>query len=308
MANVFGILSALLLAVAAFVAHKNSEALKKEIELTGREDQAFQENQAMDAKLKDEIDALVSETEKLTAEGEELTGKLNEQKEGNSKVELAITEKETEAKGKEDKVNEAKKSLADLGDIPDLVREMKSTQKSVADLTNEIGVLEAKLSQLEQSKKALGSTLTTLKDTNRMRRQKKAPADLSTRVRSVYNTWGFVTIAAGDNDNVMTGSTLQVLRGGEPIAQLKVTSVEANTAAADIVKDSIAEGESVSPGDTVVPVASGEAASAPAPSTPAPAASSDDEPAAEEEVQEEEAADEPADEPMEEAAEADPFS
>ncbi len=252
MAKVFGILTALLLAVAAFVAHKNTEALSDEKEATNTQQSNLEENQSQKQGLVDDIAKLEVETGDLNNERDDLTAKLETQNKANDDLQRSINKKETLAKDKEGKVSNAQQSLADIGKIPDLVREMKSTQKSLADLTNQIGVEETRFSRNEEKQSSLGSTLTTFKDTNRLRRQKQSPPSLNTSVRSIYRNWGFVTIAAGDNENVMKGSTLQVLRNGEPIAKLKVSAVEGNTAAANIINDSLTEGESVFPGDTVV--------------------------------------------------------
>ena len=75
---------------------------------------------------------------------------------------------------------------------------------------------------------------------------------LNTRIRSIYPTWGFVTLASGNNGGVITNSTLNVLRGDETIAQLLVTAVERNSASASIIPDSVAPGITLNVGDRVV--------------------------------------------------------
>ena len=77
--------------------------------------------------------------------------------------------------------------------------------------------------------------------------------DLKTSIRSVYRNWGFVVLTSGDKQGVISGSTLDVVRGGEVIAKLKVTAVESGSAAADIVLNSVTEGTEVRSGDKVVP-------------------------------------------------------
>ena len=79
----------------------------------------------------------------------------------------------------------------------------------------------------------------------------KSYPTLNTRISSIYRNWGFVILAAGDQQGVITGSTLDVVRGGEVVGKLKVTAVEAGRAAADIVLDSVAEGSSLRVGDKV---------------------------------------------------------
>lgn len=76
---------------------------------------------------------------------------------------------------------------------------------------------------------------------------------LKTRIRSIYDTWGFVTLQDGNNAGVVANSTLEVVRDGETIAKLLVTSVESSSASASIIPDSIEEDISLSVGDRVVP-------------------------------------------------------
>lgn len=265
MANVFGILTALILLVAAFVAHKNSEAYDLEKERTGNQEASFKENQETRKALENDIATLETESSNLKTESEELAAELEAQNKSITEMEQEISQNENLLKNKEGEVAAAGEAMDSLSRIPELVEQMKETQKSISDLTNEIGVEEAKLSQAEQTQASLDSSLSSSKETNRLRRQKQAPADLNTRIRSVYNNWGFVTIAAGDRENIVKGSVLQVLRNGEPIAKLKVSAVEANTAAADVLKDTLKEGENVVAGDIVVASIAEEKVTPPAP-------------------------------------------
>jgi len=74
---------------------------------------------------------------------------------------------------------------------------------------------------------------------------------IKTTVRSVHEPWGFVVLNAGDNRGVVTKATLDVLRGGSVIGQLVVTNVEKSLATANIVRSSLAEGETIRPGDVI---------------------------------------------------------
>ncbi|MEO0016885.1 MAG: hypothetical protein RLZZ522_168, partial [Verrucomicrobiota bacterium] len=104
---------------------------------------------------------------------------------------------------------------------------------------------------------------------------------IKTRINSIYPSWGFVTLGAGTTSGVVSGSTLEVVRGTTPVAKLLVTAVESNTASASIVPDSLAQGTVLMEGDQVVAThKTAEAAPkkpAPLPKVPEPAA----EPAAE---------------------------
>jgi hypothetical protein len=95
-------------------------------------------------------------------------------------------------------------------------------------------------------------------------------ATLNTRIRSIYPTWGFVTLASGNNGGVVANSTLDVVRGSTTIAKLMVTSVESNSASASIIPDSVAQDTVLMVGDRVVPAYKAPAAVKPA-ASPKPA-------------------------------------
>jgi hypothetical protein len=76
-------------------------------------------------------------------------------------------------------------------------------------------------------------------------------ATLKTRIRTIYPSWGFVTLASGNNAGVVTNSTLNVVRDGGTIAKLLVTAVEMSTSSASIVPDSMGEEVTLMIGDRV---------------------------------------------------------
>ncbi|RYD64533.1 MAG: hypothetical protein EOP84_32660 [Verrucomicrobiaceae bacterium] len=113
-----------------------------------------------------------------------------------------------------------------------------------------------------------------------------ASQSLSGRILAVNQGWNFVVLDVGDRQGAAVNAPLLVLRGGQPIARLRITSVEPSTSIADVVPGSTARGVTVQPNDRVVfagnrnqrPQPAGgapeEAPVAPAPAPqPAPAAS-----------------------------------
>ena len=100
--------------------------------------------------------------------------------------------------------------------------------------------------------KELIDTIAELKEKISWPVNSRSNPELRTRVRSVYEGLGFVTLAGGWDLGIVKNSSLDVERDGEVIGKLIVTTVEASTAAADIVPDSVASGDAVRPGDQVV--------------------------------------------------------
>lgn len=75
---------------------------------------------------------------------------------------------------------------------------------------------------------------------------------LSGKVVAYNPGWNFVVLNIGDKAGLKAGVQMVVLRGGNMVGKVKVTSVESSTAIADVLPGTIARGDSVQPGDTVV--------------------------------------------------------
>lgn len=98
---------------------------------------------------------------------------------------------------------------------------------------------------------------------------------LQGRILAVNGGWNFVVLSVGDKQGVMVNSPLLVVRGGTPVARLRITSVEPSTSIADVIPGSVARGVTVQPGDTVIfegtrSITDEERPSAPESTTPAP--------------------------------------
>ena len=263
MSKVLGTIAAVLLAAAAFVAYKNQKALIEE---------------AGNSKASPPVEGrLQKEQQKKTANQNELAGHKKRfedadierkdlvTKEGKAAEELdALTKQYDVAKKKVDGLkethqqNETKIASAenDLKGLPDPDVLIPKIQRMTADLAKAnsgIASEEAKLANLILTEKNGQKRIKGLSEILKNYATGKSLPHMKTRISSVYRNWGFVILAAGDRQGVVSGSTLDVVRGGEVVGKLKVTAVEAGRAAADIVLDSVAEGTTLQAGDTVVP-------------------------------------------------------
>ena len=68
-----------------------------------------------------------------------------------------------------------------------------------------------------------------------------------------YNPgWNFIVVNIGDRQGLKVGKELVIKRGGQMVGKAKVTSVDPGTSIADILPVTVAKGDSVQPGDSVV--------------------------------------------------------
>ena len=120
----------------------------------------------------------------------------------------------------------------------------------------------ALVDSLTAKKKEIEDKMASLEQYKRSREMNIAKQGLTGRILAVNGGYNFVVLSIGDKQGSVTGATLLVLRGGEPIAKARVTSVETNNSIADILPASVRKGVTVQPGDTVVFEGSRNAAAA----------------------------------------------
>jgi hypothetical protein len=289
MSTTLGILTALVLTVSAFLGYKNLEKYKEQI-VTRQEEESKRDN-VLRPKLKktleerDDTKAKKEAQQKLAEEkGVEV---VNQQKKiDDLKVEIAA--KEDQVRTQQQSIDALKEQLKNLGNVDELVTKLKRMVQELAQLETDIASTTIKLNNLISEKNRTAGVMQSYDDENNWRNANLSNPKLATRINSIFDTYGFVTLPVGNNAGVVGGSSLEVVRDGEVIAKLLVKTVEAGTAAAEIVPDSLRAdtvlmvGDSVRAAAPVVKPAPAPAKVAPAPLDPtAGAAPVPAEPAAE---------------------------
>ena len=254
MANIFAILTALALLSAAFLASKNKEAYAKEIESRQREEKRL-------ANSRDRLDKLTkefNETEKNRKSTEETTVVLREteasQIKKNRGVEQEIAPKREETESNASRITEIEDKLKEAGDIEELVGEMRRTAGELEELTADIASNEAQLSDLTSEKTRTEGVIAAYRTKDGNYANKRSFFTASS-IAAIFPAYGFITLPIGNGGGVVSGSSLEVVRDGAVVAKLRVSSVESNRAAAEIVPDSMAEDTVLMVGDRVVPAA-----------------------------------------------------
>lgn len=252
MSKVLGTIAAVLLAAAAFVAFKNKQAYEAEI-ATNKKSIRLETTTKKDL-AEEQLRFTTAETEK------------KEKEELNTKVQTELAEVTTQFEAAQKKVDSLKAEhgnnqteiasadeiLKGLPDPDELVPKIKRMQTEKSAAQGEIDTLNTTLANLVQRDKNAQGRIATTRKLIELQSTGKSFPSLRTSISSVYRNWGFVILSAGDSQGVVSGSILDVLRGGEVIGKLKVTAVEAGRSSADIVLDSVAEGTTLQAGDSVV--------------------------------------------------------
>ena len=252
MANVFAILSAIALAAAAFLALKNKDAYENEISARKAEQDRLTTNTVKYDSLVADFDETAA-TRKTAEEGSVgLREKETDQTTKNKDVESAVSTKKAEADGNAAKITSIQEQLKEIGNIEDLVGKLQRTKQDIEEFNLTIATTEAKLADLTSEKSRTEGVIATYTVKNSNYSNKRSFFS-STRIGSIYPSYGFVTLPIGNTAGVVSGSTLDVVRDGSVIGKLRVRSVESSRAAAEIIPDSIAQDVTLSVGDRVVP-------------------------------------------------------
>lgn len=253
MANVFGILTAILLALSAFVAFKNKDHYEADISETHKQKGLLDKSKARLAVTEKFLHDLPIERAGVDAEVQELTVKEAGLKKINDDLKAQIDEKTAKIAANKQKLDEIREKTAKVGDLKDLAAKMRATNAELVELAKSIADDEAKIESLTAQIAATNKDIADAKAKFEKFANNESLPSLKTKIRSIYPNWGFVTLASGNSAGVVTSSTLNVVRDGQTIAKLLVTAVESSSASASIVPDSLAGDTTLMVGDQVVP-------------------------------------------------------
>lgn len=253
MARVFLILSIVLALVTAglgFVAKQKVDELQTTLQKTTRD---LNQTRTTLAKTKAELETTKKELDATKQQLDEKTADL-----AKTKTELDDTQKKlTEANAA---VEENAKKIADLTEklskIPSAPGE--DIGKKIEQMTADLAKAQTELAEAKQVQETMSArvkekeeSLVTSQNTVRAYQNGFVKNGLSGRVLAFNPGWNFVVLSIGDKAGLKPGVNMVVSRGNSMIAKVKVTSVEPNSAIADVVPGTMRGGK-VEAGDTVI--------------------------------------------------------
>ncbi len=254
MANIFGILTAIVLAITAFVAFKNKEAYTRGISDTATEKNNLATSQNRFKTAQEGLAATNESQTGVDAEIVKLTEDLADRKKAVEDLKLQVESKTAKIQSNKTQLDEVRASTQ-VGDLNELADKMREASTEREELIQAVASTEATLANLTARNSEAESRATGIRTRLEILSSGQSLPTLNTRIRSIYPTWGFVTLADGNNAGVVANSTLDVVRGGETVAQLLVTAVERGSASASIIPDSAAGEVPLMVGDRVIAAA-----------------------------------------------------
>ncbi len=253
MSKIIGIIAAVVLVIATFVAFKNQKAYEVEINnlraANTEKVRTVAELEAQQKRFKEAETSKESFALKLVETGKSLATAIREY--DDLKKEISTLEQTFDDKARE--IASANDVLKDLPAPDALIPKLKRLKNQLVEAQEGIANEETRVAKLNQQNQDCDQKIEALSQIISDYTQGRSLASMSTSIRAIYSGWGFVILDGGDNEGVVPGSVLEVVRADEVIAKLQVTAVETGRAAADIIKESMAPGEALRAGDRVRP-------------------------------------------------------
>lgn len=250
--KILSALSAVCLGVACYFAWTNQKALveerKREAYFTANlKEVKDHKDQAGEAKKNREAQLATANTDLETTKTAVIDTTAKAQ---TKEAELAVAKTNLDQVTKI--VKDLEKQIADAGDIPGLLAQIESIKKERAEaeaaLANQINRLAAAQERVGN----LTASAVAAEERESRGRRGIVDDDFTANVSQAFTDWGFVVLNKGNGGGVFANADLEVKRGKEIVAKLKVRNVEQTSSVADLVKGSLAEGERIRPGDLVV--------------------------------------------------------
>lgn len=165
------------------------------------------------------------------------------------------------------------KQIDEAGNIQALVAQIASIKKETAEAEAALANQNQRLAAAQDRVNKLNDEAKAAEEREARGRRGVVDTDFTAKVAHSYTDWGFVVLNKGNAGGVFANADLEVKRGKNVIAKLKVRDVEPHSCVADLVKGSLSEGDNIRSGDLVVAAAeqSANAAAAKSPAGAAPA-------------------------------------
>jgi hypothetical protein len=253
MANVFGILTTIVLLIAGLVAYKNQAAYELEIANRNKREAELVVNQARLKSAREALAATIAERTAVDAQVVKLTEDEGAQQKVNAQTKPDLEQKTAETASNKEKLDEIRAKTEKVGDLKELAPKMRALNAELEELAVLISNTEKKNEEHTVTNTEIESQVGSMKKRFETISNSQSLPILKTQIRAIYPAWGFVTLGTGNTGGVVPSSTLDVVRDGSIIAKLLVTAVERNSASASIIPDSIGKDVTLMIGDRVVP-------------------------------------------------------
>ena len=195
----------------------------------------------------DELATAVAEKEQAVAQATQVQSELASTKTALSSANEKVSSTEAALAQAKADLEDAKSKLAAT---PETAAPADNSQ--LTELTNRIQEQELLIAKLQSELDGKNSKIKEYDTQQKQREAKVLAKGTEGRVLAVNPAWNFVVLNLGDKQNVSNNTELLVKRGTRYLGKVRITSVEPSTSIADIVANSMPQGTTITPGDTVI--------------------------------------------------------
>ena len=149
-------------------------------------------------------------------------------------------------------IKKYEEALSSAGNPDELKRTVAENIARLKQADESLATEKGNLAAALQRKENLEAALAAIRRKETMQQSGEMESNFRTTVREVFTRWGFVTINGGASRGVNARTKLHVMRGGDKIADLQVTTVEPNVAVCAVMPGSLAPDMAIAPGDQIV--------------------------------------------------------
>ncbi len=259
--------SAACLIASCYFAWVNQQDLTAE---RARESFAKANVKAAQDRAKEAVDALASRQTTL----ESVQKELSTAKDETVKYSSLVAEKETSLgliKGNLDQLQQnvtaMEKQIEEAGDVEKLVAQIENLKRKQQEAESALANQTQRMADIKSTYDDLVATTAKLRDSEARGRRGIVDPDFTARVAQFFPEWDVAILNKGNTGGVFANADLEVKRGKQVIAKLKVKNVEQYGSVAEVIPGSLANGQIIQNGDVVVAVPVQAAPDAPTPST-----------------------------------------
>jgi hypothetical protein len=258
--KILSIFAAACLGASCYFAWSNQKDLAAERD---RESNAKANLKAAQDVKKEGDEALIAKKAALEAVQKDLAA----QKEETVKLGVQVQEKEVShgiIKGNLEQIQQqvaaVEKQIEDAGDIEKLIAQVEKLKKDQAEAEAAVANQTQRLASAQEAYTNLVAITEKLRETEARGRRGVVDPAFTARISQYFPEWDFVILNKGNSGGVFANADLDVKRGKDVIARIKVKNVEQYGSIAELIPGSLATGQAIRTGDTVVASATQSAA------------------------------------------------
>lgn len=258
--KILSVFAAACLGASCYFAWSNQKDLAAERD---RENSAKNNIKSAQTRSKEGAEALTARQSALQGVQKDLTTAKDE----TVKLATQVQEKETAlsvVKGNLDQqhqnVTALEKQIEEAGDVEKLVAQIEKLKRDKQEAEAALANQTQRAASAKENHDNLVNQTTKLRDAEVRGRRGIVDPEFTARVAQFFPEWDVAVLNKGNSGGVFANADLEVKRGQNVIAKLKVKNVEQTGSVAEVVPGSLAEGQRIQNGDVVVASATQSAA------------------------------------------------